>query len=116
MKTKNNGKTSTGKKMAMGAGVIVASALAYEFLGPNGKKNRKIVKSWAKNMEKDMVKKFENAKEQSLPVYHRILEEVKEKYEKVKSIDRKELDGVVADLRKHWKNISGKKSAKKARK
>lgn len=113
--TKKQSKISVGKKVAIGAGVVAASALAYEFLGPKGKKNRKAVKSWAVNLEKEMAKKFENAKDKSLPAYHKILTEVKGKYENLKNVDKKELDSVVADLRKHWKNLSGKKPAKKSK-
>ena len=119
MKTKTNKKTgpkgNVGKKIVIGAGVAVASALAYEFLGPKGKKNRKVVKSWAVNLEKEMVKKFENAKDQSLPAYHKILDQAKEKYENLKNVDKKDLDLVVADIRKHWKNLSGKKPTKESK-
>lgn len=45
-----NKKRTTGKKIAIGAGIVAASTAAYMLLGPDGKKNRAKVKSFTKDM------------------------------------------------------------------
>jgi gas vesicle protein len=110
---------NVGKAVAVGAGIAALSAAAYVLFGPEGKKNRKVIRGWAIKMKGEVIEKLENAKEISEPIYHDIVNKVSEKYAKVKNVNPEELTKAVEDLRKQWKNMvrdakPKKKVAKKA--
>lgn len=96
-----------GAKQVIGVGVGVAalSAAAYLLFGPNGKKNRKTIKGWAVKMKGEIIEKFEETKELTEPVYNEIIDKVQQKYAKMQSIDKKELEETVAEIKKNWKAI-----------
>jgi len=120
MSKKVNQKENLGKAIAVGMGVAAATASAYLLFGPEGKKNRKQIKGWALKMKGEMIEKFEEAKEVTEPVYHKIVDEISEKYAKTKGIDQEDVKGVVEEVKKHWKTLVRdakkfvKKPAKKA--
>lgn len=103
---------STGKKVAIGATLAVAGIAAYMLFGPNGKKNRKVVRGWAVKMKGEIIEKFEQVKEVTEPVYHSIVDQISAKYAKMKNVDQAELKSVVADIRKHWKAMSNSSKPK----
>lgn len=110
---------NVGKAVAVGTGIAALSAAAYVLFGPEGKKNRKVIRGWAIKMKGEVIEKLENAKEISEPIYHDIVNKVSEKYAKVKNVNPEELTKAVEDLRKQWKNMvrdakPKKKVAKKA--
>jgi len=111
---KKQKKVSVGSKIAVGTGALAAGAALYMLFGPNGKKNRGRAKNWAIAMEKEIVKKLNEAKDLSEPAYHEIIDRAKAKYEKIKSIDKKELASVLADLRKHWIVMTKQKTTRKS--
>jgi gas vesicle protein len=96
-----------GAKQVIGVGVGVAalSAAAYLLFGPNGKKNRKTIKGWAVKMKGEIIEKFEETRELTEPVYNEIIDKVQQKYAKIQSIDKKELEETVAEIKKNWKAI-----------
>jgi uncharacterized protein (DUF2225 family) len=104
---------SAGKVLGIGAGVAALSAAAYVLFGPEGKKNRKVIKGWAVKMKGEIIEKFEDAKELTEPVYHQIIDSVQAKYAKLKNIDQEELDKVVAEIKKHWKALKKDAMGKK---
>lgn len=105
---------STGAKVAIGASVAAAGVAAYLLFGPEGKKNRKVVRGWAVKMKGEVIEKFEQAKEVTEPIYHKIVDQVSARYAKMKNVDQAELKAMVADMRKHWKAMSkGAKSKSK---
>ena len=105
MKNKKTKKgLSTGEVLGIGAGVAAASIAAYVLLGPNAKKNRKAIKGWAVKMKGEIIEKLEKAKDITEPVYHEIVDSVKEKYAKIKNIDQKDIDEVTNEIKKHWKS------------
>ncbi len=108
-KTEQKG-SNAGAAIGVGATIAAMSAAAYLLFGPEGKKNRKVVRGWAVKMKGEIIEKFEEAKELTEPAYQAIIDEVQEKYAKAKGIDKAELAALVADIRKHWKVMS--KSAK----
>lgn len=111
MNKKVNNKGGIGKALAVGAGVAVASAAAYLLMGPEGKKNRKQIKGWAVKMKGEMIEKLEELQEVTEPVYNKVVDEISEKYAKVKNIDKEDVTEVVGELKKHWKALA--KDAKK---
>lgn len=110
MKKKTN-KGGIGESLAVGVGVAAVSAAAYLLFGPEGQKNRKKIKGWSIKMKGEMIEKFEEAKEVTEPIYNKIVDEISEKYSKVKGIEREDIDEVVADVKKSWKMLM--KDAKK---
>lgn len=96
-----------GAKQVIGVGVGVAAlgAAAYLLFGPNGKKNRKNIKGWAVKMKGEIIEKFEETKELTEPIYNEIIDKVQQKYAKMQSIDKKELEETVAEIKKNWKAI-----------
>jgi gas vesicle protein len=115
-------KKTTNKKgldaktvIGIGAGVAALSAAAYVLFGPNGKKNRKIIRGWSVKMKGEIIEKFENAKELTEPVYHQIIDSVQAKYSKLKNVDQEELVSVVNEIKKHWKSIKKEAMGKKSK-
>ncbi len=102
---------NTGKAIAVGAGIVALSAAAYLLFGPEGKKHRKDLKSWMVRMKADVMDKMEKAKELSKPVYENIVDQVKEKYAKMKDMDMASLEKEVRELKKNWHAVAGKKQA-----
>jgi uncharacterized protein (DUF2225 family) len=99
--------------LGIGAGVAAISAAAYVLFGPEGKKNRKIIRGWSVKMKGEIIEKFENAKELTEPVYHQILDTAEAKYAKLKNVDPEELKKLVAEIKKHWKSLKKDALAKK---
>ena len=99
--------------IGIGAGIAALSAAAYVLFGPEGKKNRKIIRGWSVKMKGEIIEKFENAKELTEPVYNQIIENVQAKYSKLKNVDQEELVKVIGEIKKHWKAIKREATSKK---
>jgi polyhydroxyalkanoate synthesis regulator phasin len=113
---------STGKKMAIGAGILGLAAAgiagAYFLYGKDGAKNRKKIKAWTLKAKGEILEKLEKAKETSEAHYHDIVDTVVAKYGKAKDITPEDVQAFAKDLKKHWKSIQRdlapkKKAAKK---
>jgi len=96
---------SAKQVIGIGAGVVALSAAAYILFGPNGKKNRKVIRGWAIKMKGEIIEQFENAKELTEPVYHKIIDNVSAKYAKLKNVDPEELVQTINEIKKHWKAL-----------
>lgn len=111
---------SAKQVIGIGAGIAALTAAAYVLFGPEGKKNRKAIRSWSVKMKGEIIEKFENAKELTEPVYHQIIDSVQAKYAKLKNVDSKELGDTIKEMKKHWalmkKDSSKKKVSKPAKK
>lgn len=106
---KQQNKNNIGKVLAIGAGVAGSALAAYMLFGKDGAKNRKAVRGWAVKMKGEIMEKFENSKEVSENMYHEIVDKAHKKYATLKNVDEKELQKTIAEIKKHWKDISGKK-------
>lgn len=104
---------STKKKKDEGSGVgfaltaIAAAAGAYFLYGSkDAKKNRKVVKGWALKAKGEVLEKIELAKEELTEEnYHKIVDTVAGKYEKVKNTSADEISEFGKELKSHWKSI-----------
>ena len=116
-KVKAKSGVSAGTAMAVGASVAALSAAAYVLFGPEGKKNRKAIRSWTVKMKSEIIEQFEKAKDITEPVYHEIVDKAQAKYAKLKDVDQEELAAAIADIKKHWKTMmkdsKGKAKSKK---
>lgn len=106
---KQKNKSNIGKVIAIGAGVAGSVLAAYMLFGKDGAKNRKIVRGWGLKMKGEIIEKFENSKDVSEKLYHDIVDAAHKKYAKLKNVDEQELQKTITEIKKHWKDISGKK-------
>ncbi len=111
--TAKKGGFGAKEAIGIGAGIAALSAAAYVLFGPEGKKNRKIIRGWSIKMKGEIIEKFENAKELTEPVYNQIVESVQAKYAKLKNVDQEELIKVIGEIKKHWKAIKKEAASKK---
>lgn len=89
--------------IAAAAGLAAVGVATYLMFGPDGKKNRKVVRGWAIKMKGEIIEKLEDAQEVTEPVFNKIVDEVSKKYTALKHVDKQELMAVLDDLRKQWK-------------
>ncbi|MBI2120079.1 MAG: hypothetical protein HYT94_00465 [Parcubacteria group bacterium] len=118
-------KTSgVGAGLPLAAGVIAGIAGTYFLYGKNATANRKKLKGWIVKAKGEAIEKIEKMKEMDEASYHALIDGVVQKYSKVKGVEQAEVDELVKDLKKHWKNImkdaapkpkKKKASAKKAK-
>lgn len=107
MEKKKVSKKGLSAKTAIGIGVGVAalSAAAYVLFGPQGKKNRKVIRGWAIKMKGEIIEEFENAKELTESTYYDIIDRAQARYAKFKNVDKEELALLIKDIKKHWNAI-----------
>lgn len=111
--TKKANGSNIGKAIAIGAGVAAIAAAGYFFLGPDGKKNRKLAKGWMIKMKGEVVSRMEKAKDVSEETYEKMVDQVAKTY--VSTGGKAEVEKLAKELKSHWKSISGEgKKVKKA--
>ena len=121
---KRNNKNDSGKIAAgigMGLGMLAAlSAGAYYLYGTKeGAKKRLKIRGWMLKAKGEVMDKMESLKEVNEEKYNALVDTVMKKYHGLKTIDPKEVEAMVSDLKKHWKNIerqlkeAGKPKSKK---
>lgn len=104
------------KALKIGLGVAAVTALAvgtYMLYGPNGKKNRKALKSWMLKAKAEVLEKIENAKSMTAEKYHDVVDAVTAKYAKM-GANKAEVMDLMAELKGYAK--SAKKAVKKTAK
>lgn len=108
MSKQETSKKGGPKKVAIGASIaaLTAAAIAYLLVGPQGKKNRKILKGWVIKMKGDIVEKLENVKDITEPVFNRIVDDVAVKYQKIKNISTADLEDAVTKIKRQWKILA----------
>lgn len=106
---KNKTEKNTGTKIVVGVGIGMLTALsagAYYLYGTKeGAKKRLKIRGWVLKAKGEIMEKLENLKEVNEETYNTIVSSVMKKYQGVKSIDPAEVEALVLDLKKHWKNI-----------
>ncbi|MCX6719581.1 MAG: hypothetical protein NTV36_00500 [Candidatus Staskawiczbacteria bacterium] len=104
------------KGVATGAGLValVAAAAGMYFLygSKDSVKNRKKVKSWMLQAKGEVLEQLENLSEVNEDVYKKIVKEVSDKYQALKSIDQEDVMEFMDELKGHWKNIAKELSKK----
>ncbi len=119
-----NNNNNSGIKAGMGIAALAAAAAgAYYFYGKGGEKHRKNLKSWAVKARGEVMEKMEKLRDVSEATYSKAVEQVMDKYKRLKKVDPQELAELGAELKGHWdriyKQISGpapRPAAKKAKK
>lgn len=118
MSKQETSKKGGPKKVAIGASIaaLTAAAIAYLLVGPQGKKNRKILKGWVIKMKGDIVEKLENVKDITEPVFNRIVDDVAAKYQKIKNISTAELEDAVTKIKRQWKVLAKESKSNRGKK
>lgn len=100
-------KTSSSGKAVLGLAALAAGAAgAYFIYGTKeGTKMKKNIKGWTLKLKGDILDKMEQMKDVSEGGYHEVIDSVHKKYAGIKNIDPNELNKVVGEMKKHWKNI-----------
>lgn len=96
-------------KVAVGVGLGLAAAAAgagyYLFGTQGGKVARKKAVRWADDFKGDVIKKAKKLEKMDERAFRTIVDESSKAFERVKSIDKKDLGAAAAELKKNWKNI-----------
>lgn len=101
---------STMKKVAIATGVtglLVAATLGTHFLfnTKKGKQSLKHIKSWAFKMKAEVLEKLERAKEVNEEIYGKIVDELTEKYKKIKGMTVEEVQELAQELKTQWRKV-----------
>jgi hypothetical protein len=115
----NNKKTSNAGGIVAGlVGLTAAAVGAYYLYGhKDAKKNRAHVKGWMLKAKGEVLEELEKAQDITEAGYHSAIDMVVKKYNELKSIDPKEIDEFMKEMKSHWsgikKSVSKKISPKK---
>ena len=104
-------KVVSKKKVALGVGLSLAAVAAagagYFFYGSkDAVKNRKKAAAWSQKLHADVLKKAKKIKKLDEKALRTIVDESTRAYEKVKSIDKANLQKAAKELKGNWKHIS----------
>jgi len=113
MKNKNMTKKKVVDKgvsktaIGVGAGLVAAAAAGAYFLfgTEKGKNTQKAIRGWAVKAKGEVMDKMEDMKDVTEDGYYNIVDSVVGKYKKLKKVQSTEVDSLISDLKKHWKNI-----------
>jgi gas vesicle protein len=105
--TKKSG-ISTGKVIAIGAGVAALGAGAYYLLGPDGKKNQKKATDWMLKMKKEAEQKVKKVKKATEPVYHSVVDTLAANYSKQYKEHSGDIKAFATELKKNWNKTEKK--------
>jgi len=97
---------SRGKKVAIGTGILAASAAtagAYYLLGPDAKKHQKKAIELMTKMKKEVESEIEKVKEVTPPLYHKAVDFVAKNYSRQYKLHGKEIKAFAKKLKKEWK-------------
>lgn len=111
---KNQKDTNHNVALAVGITGLFASALLganFLFNTEKGKKSLKHLKSWSFKMKGELLEKLEKAKNIDETTYHKIVDDLAAKYQKVRGMTVEELTEISKELKSNWKKI--KDEAKK---
>lgn len=108
-KQKSNLKTG----IVIGAGIVSAIAGGIFLYGPQGKKNRKQIVTWAVKAKADILDEISKMKEVSEEKYHQVVDKTIAKYGRLKNVSQSEALQLGRELKKHWRAVVQEATKKK---
>jgi hypothetical protein len=110
MSAKKMSQMTTGKKVALGAGLMALAAAGvagayFLYAKKDAAKNRKQVKAWVLKAKADVLGALEKAQVVTEENYHMIVDAALDKYAKAKDVAPEELAMLNKELKSHWKSI-----------
>lgn len=106
-------KNTMGRGAAITAAAVAAVAGLYFIYGKQDAKTKRKIKSWGLRAKAEVLEKLERMKEVTEESYAALIDQVTDKYERVKNVDTNELHAMAADMKKHWKAIEKSLQKKK---
>ena len=91
--------------VSVAASVAALSAAGYLLFGPQGKKNRKVVKGWTLQAKGELLQRLENMSDVTSATYSDAVSEVMKKYAELKTITPDEIKKLSEEFHKSWKSI-----------
>ena len=99
---------TTGKVLAAGAGLAAIGASAYYLLGPKGKEHQKKAKALLAKIKQEVKRDAKKAKNMSVPLYHKIVNNVSKVYREQYKAHEKEIKDFAEQLKEDWKEAASK--------
>lgn len=96
------------KKVALGLGLAAAAAAGagYYFYGAkNAATNRRKAVKWANSFKADVLKRAKKLKKFDEQAIRTIIAESARAYERLQSVDKKDIAVAAEELQRNWKNI-----------
>ncbi len=92
---------------AAALGVAAAGAASYYFLGAkNADKNRKKAARWAKDLQKDVIKKAKKLKKIDEQAMRAIVDESVHAYTTLKDVSAEDVQRAAAELKSGWEHVA----------
>ena len=110
---KKNEKPNLKTGIIVGAGIASAIAGGIFLYGPQGKKNRKQITTWAIKAKADVLDEMSKMKEVSEEKYHQAVDKTMTKYGRLKNVSQSEVIQLGKELKKHWQAVSKEALKKK---
>jgi hypothetical protein len=123
MAKKTPSKSGSNMQTIAEIGALAAAGVAagyYFYASKDAEKNRKVVKKWATDLKTDVIKQARNIKNIDQKAVVAIVADAANKFESMKSIDKKDLARAARELKTNWRMIAAEvqktvvKGAKKA--
>lgn len=105
MKKTNKKTNHFGQGLALGASLVTAIAGGIFLYGPNGKNNRKQIKTWSLKAKAEVLDELAKMKEVSQDKYELVVDKVANKYGKLKQVGEGEALALAKELKRHWKGV-----------
>ncbi len=98
-----------GVGIGVGAAALAAGATAaYLLTGKRGSENRKRLKTWMVEAQREIRDRWKEAKEVNEHQYNAIVESVMRRYRGLREASPEEVAALVVELRGAWKSIAGR--------
>ncbi len=96
----------------IGLAALTAAAVGTYFLyGKGGAQRRKKVQGWMLKARGEILERLEGLKQVNQAAYNRVIDEVGNRYRRLKNVDPAEVTEMMRELKGHWRNIYRQLSA-----
>jgi len=105
MKKKNKKKVAVG--VGLGLASVAAAGVGYYFYGSkHAAGNRKRASAWASDFRSDVLRNAKKLKKLDERSYRKIVDEAMQAYQRVRTVDRRDLMAAAQELKGNWKAIA----------
>jgi gas vesicle protein len=98
-------KVSTGKKIAVSAGIIAVGAGVQYFFGPKSKEHQKKAKAVIAEIKKAVEQKLADVERVTKPMYHKTVDTLAKTYHKQYKAHKGDIDMFTKKLKSEWNSV-----------
>lgn len=98
--------TKLANALRTGLGLAVAATAGAYFLYKKNPRFRQQANAWSKNMKKEIFNELGSLKNVNRESFNKVVDQVGGRFEKLKDVNKKELAGLVKDLKESWRHFS----------